>query len=695
MTFLYPLFFLALASLAIPIIIHLFRFQKLKKVRFSDISFLRRALTESQRRSRLRHWLLLALRLTALALLVTAFAFPVKKGGNLVSGRTKVFVYLDNSLSMEASSGTGTLLDAAREKAEALMKAFGEAARFHVWSSSPLAGGGRETSLQDALNQVASIPAGGPSKNLSSVVRRVQQEISSRPEDKAGNIVVFISDFQKHVSDFQTIAWAEGTPEKWLWVPVQPRHRMNVTVDSAWVQPAFPGPNQAVNLRFRLRNYGKESADEVPVEIFVNGEKKSGSMLRIPAGGTTEFAYAVTLPAQDDLGVEFRLEDGAATFDNRFFVCLRSGIRRRVQVWYDDPATPVIQALATEPAFDVTAVPKGQADYFSLSQADVVFLCGIQEWTTGLAAAIKDFVSKGGTAVLFPPAKPGSPEDHQAFQATFGLSWPGIPRNNPGRVRPASADIPFFEGVFEKTDETIQWPQVSVGYITTWPGAEKIMTFSGGEAFWQRLSFGQGHIMACATPLSADASNFTVHGLFVPVILRSVMSSRPLPPLYYAAGRESFSYPLENEAIPNSKAGIQEEPVRWVNVQNPDLIFIPEQVYDAKKVTFFLRQETPPPGIYRLERAGEKLGQLALNAPGPESIPEYFSPEELQEIIQNENWGFTELLTGRPDELAAHIQGQSENGRSRWWPFLLAAACALAAEALFSRTWTWRKMQEA
>ena len=59
MQFIYPLFLLAAAAIAIPIIIHLFYFRRFKKVYFTNVRFLKEVKEETSARSRLRNLLVL------------------------------------------------------------------------------------------------------------------------------------------------------------------------------------------------------------------------------------------------------------------------------------------------------------------------------------------------------------------------------------------------------------------------------------------------------------------------------------------------------------------------------------------------------------------------------------------------------------------------------------------------------------
>ena len=103
MSFLTPLFFVALATLAVPVLIHLTQKERKAVVEFPSLMFLRKIPYESVQRRRIRDWLLLALRLAAIALIVTAFARPFVRGTGLAAapgGARDIVVLLDRSYSM-------------------------------------------------------------------------------------------------------------------------------------------------------------------------------------------------------------------------------------------------------------------------------------------------------------------------------------------------------------------------------------------------------------------------------------------------------------------------------------------------------------------------------------------------------------------------------------------------------------------
>jgi hypothetical protein len=106
MKFVFPEILWALFALIIPIIVHLFNFRKFRKVIFPNVAFLKEVKQETQSKSRIKHWLILATRLLALAAIIFAFAQPYLplKGSTASVGDKVVSIYIDNSFSMEAEN---------------------------------------------------------------------------------------------------------------------------------------------------------------------------------------------------------------------------------------------------------------------------------------------------------------------------------------------------------------------------------------------------------------------------------------------------------------------------------------------------------------------------------------------------------------------------------------------------------------
>jgi hypothetical protein len=78
MNFVNPLFLIAGMAAAIPILLHLIKREHARKIEFPTLMFLRRISRKTIRYQKLRHLLLLLLRILALVLVVLAFMRPYR-----------------------------------------------------------------------------------------------------------------------------------------------------------------------------------------------------------------------------------------------------------------------------------------------------------------------------------------------------------------------------------------------------------------------------------------------------------------------------------------------------------------------------------------------------------------------------------------------------------------------------------------
>ena len=118
--FLVPAFLIGIATLAIPVIIHLLNKERKEVIRFPSLMFLDRIPYRAIRRQTIRHPLLLALRALAMLLLGAAFARPFLEKATdpaaTTPGGTERVILLDRSYSMGYGSHWSRALAAARSE---------------------------------------------------------------------------------------------------------------------------------------------------------------------------------------------------------------------------------------------------------------------------------------------------------------------------------------------------------------------------------------------------------------------------------------------------------------------------------------------------------------------------------------------------------------------------------------------------
>jgi hypothetical protein len=126
MSFLFPSFLWGLLAISVPIAIHIFNFRRTKKVYFTNVAFLKAVETKTRSIRQIKHWLILAARILAIACLALAFAQPFLPTENRLSvdQRGITSLYLDNSLSMESELNNKRYLDIATSKLSDLLGIF-------------------------------------------------------------------------------------------------------------------------------------------------------------------------------------------------------------------------------------------------------------------------------------------------------------------------------------------------------------------------------------------------------------------------------------------------------------------------------------------------------------------------------------------------------------------------------------------
>src|SRR5262249_30606293 len=125
MTFLHPLLLGGLLLAGIPILLHLIMRQKPKRLPFPALRFLLQRHRTNQRSMRLRHLLLLALRIFLIAAMCLALARPKLFSGMLdwTEGQpVAVVLLIDTSYSMQYTAGGKTRLEEAKVRADEILK---------------------------------------------------------------------------------------------------------------------------------------------------------------------------------------------------------------------------------------------------------------------------------------------------------------------------------------------------------------------------------------------------------------------------------------------------------------------------------------------------------------------------------------------------------------------------------------------
>ena len=150
MGFLAPLWLLAGAAAAVPLLIHLMRRRAGLRIDFPAVRYLVRAEREHSRDLRLRNLLLMILRVAAVLLITLAAAHPIVRMAGGGHARTALAVVLDNSLSTSAVVGGRPVLQQLQSRAREILRRTSASDRVWLVTADGVVHGGGRAAVLDA-----------------------------------------------------------------------------------------------------------------------------------------------------------------------------------------------------------------------------------------------------------------------------------------------------------------------------------------------------------------------------------------------------------------------------------------------------------------------------------------------------------------------------------------------------------------
>ena len=150
MGFLAPLWLLAGAAAAVPLLIHLMRRRAGARIEFPAVRYLVRAEREHSRDLRLRNLLLMILRVAAVLLITLAAARPIIRIAGAGHAPTALAIVLDNSLSTSAVVGGRPVLQGLEARARDIIRRSSSSDRLWLVTADGVVHGGSRSAVLDA-----------------------------------------------------------------------------------------------------------------------------------------------------------------------------------------------------------------------------------------------------------------------------------------------------------------------------------------------------------------------------------------------------------------------------------------------------------------------------------------------------------------------------------------------------------------
>jgi hypothetical protein len=654
MTFLQPWLLAALPLVSLPLIIHLINQRRFQTVQWGGMMFLLAARALSSGYSRLRHWLIMLLRMLAVAGVILAVGRPLSRGWLALAGGGRpdtAIVILDRSPSMQARDPdvVDTKLATGRRQLAASLTTLAPDRCLFLPAG--------EVPLEITPAALADLPAAGPAAAPADIPGMLQAAYDQIKENAAGTAEIWIcSDQRANDWALETGGWS-GLRDAFAKLPQQVRFQLL----------SFPAPavgNLAVRVTdARLQRRGE--ARELVVRVIVTRSDSAGSVepetipVRFEIGGIAT-VVDLELRGREAVLAEHVLPLGrgaaargwgrvsipadADLADNEFYFVFDDPPQRvALVVAEDEQAARVLELAASiPPTKELVArsdlLPRGALGTAAWDEAAVLLWQG--PLPTGRdAQLVEAFGARGGCVIFFPPEHPGS-------ERFAGVSW----GEWSGHAEPLEPEQ-------WRTDQdllgnTLSGGALPVGELEVRRTCRLVGEFvplaslAGGLPLFARTAEDSG-IYWCTTLPTPRDSSLAGEGIVLYAVVQRAIDRGLLPLL----GARQLDAGAESAAAARGAAG----EAAWERLAGPEATLSTEVGLQ--------------PGVYS---ASGRL--VAVNRPAAEDAAAIISDERIDGLFRGLSY--------------ARISGQAGAGESVvqeiWRAFLIAMLVALVLEGILS-----------
>jgi hypothetical protein len=672
MQFLFPYFLLALAALAVPIIIHLFNFRRYKTVYFSNVQFLKEVKEETSSRSRLKHLLVLAARLLALAFLVFAFAQPYipNKHSGATTGRKYVSIYIDNSFSMNAVSDGRSLFDKAKLAGKEIAGNYSADDQFQLLSNDFEGKHQRLVGKEEFISTIDELEISPAVRNLSEITKR-QKDALSRENGK-NQIAYLLSDFQKNMGSLNI-----DSAVAYNLVPLASDAQANVYIDTVWFNEPVQLLNQQTQLIVKISNGGEKAAENNRIVLKLNNQTKTMADFSVEPNSFIYDTMTFVLNQANWNQAELQIQDFPITYDDNYFIAFNVIEKIKVLAVSESKSNQFLDALfKDQPEFDYTSTLAFAFDANALKGNQLMILDNLKAISSSLAASINAYVTEGGAVAVFPADK-CDVESYNRFFNNLQANSINSFSETPQDLASINLQQNIFKDVFERIPENMNLPRAKKYYQFTRSTAsneEAILSLKDGSSFLSRYPHGNGSLYISGSPLDQKFSDLPVHAIFVPMLYKMAVLNIHSGNISYFIG--------DKTRIEVSSQKFSGEKVYKIKGDNVE--FIPEQMAVGNKMLLGLNEQIKKSGFYKVGlESSDSTNLLALNFDRKESDMKFQNASQLKEQYPQGN---VNVVNGANAEVASVVK-ELDRGTALWKWCLLLTLLFLGIEIALLRFW--------
>ena len=645
-----------LLAALIPLIIHLSRSRRTKKMRFSTTRFFTEQFLRSYRMSKLRELLLLACRMALfafLALALTGILYTPRGTSALAgSGPRTVVLVLDDSASMGYKENGVPLFRRAQEAATTILHGLSSQDRVSVVLAGWRAGGPEvlfpepTADLDEVRRAVDKAKAGSLGTDLSGAIARAE-EVAATSRDEGRSVSVYvISDLQESGWDVPTspTARSASSDTSFIFVGVRPR---KPPVNRAVTAVRYAATRPRVGVPFAVRPLlalGADDGKDASVRLYLDGAKVGEQKAeRLPGGKWASPRFYHTFTTGGWHAGYAETDDDALDADNRRYFAIEvpqttetvpvlavNGAPSSVN--HEDELFFLRLALTAapegqRPPFQINAIAPAELAGIEVGKYPLVVLANVERLPEASVEKLEEYVDGGGKLLIFLGDK--------VNQGFYNATLAGANRRHggllPATIKGARKEPVGFIGALNYEHRALaafQEPKLGtlLGPGLTFdalrleaPAQTVLMKASSGAPLLCEKLYGKGKVLLFASSCRRGWSDFPIRPAF-PLWARFIAEYLTQTPLSLQTSHRT------GEAIrltpPRDESGSL-----WVRKPDGSKAIAPRASDGSGAFEF---ADTHTPGVYTLLRSDQetRLGMFAVNLETYESDLAYLDEEQ-------------------------------------------------------------------
>ena len=583
--------------LIIPILVHLFQLQKFVKTPFTNVAFLQKIKLETRKSANIKKWLILATRMLVFLSILLSFSQPYL-GTKNTNKKQDIFIYLDNSLSLNTKGKRGDLLKIATQD---IIKFAPTDKRYTLQTNNKFY---TNINYDNLKKKLLSLKNTSKTTTITTVI--FKKIVNQNKETKTLNESILISDFQNtYANNFTNVTPLYST------VKLQSSVKNNLSIDSLYVKDKnFENTTIAVN----IKNEGKAKKN-IPIAIYSKNKLISKQTISIKKNETKEVLFNCKDKALI-LGKVTITYNDTFKFDNTFYYSQNK--KDKIRVLSIGNPSNFLPKIYSNNEFNYQNKKLKKVNYNKISNQDLIILNELKVIPNTLINRLISFSNKGGNIVII-PNKNSEITNYNSFLNKLGKISLKSKIKDTLNITSINFSHPIFKNVFLKKIENFQYPKVNSYFPISSNNEQSILTFQNTLPFVTQIKSNIGNLFLFSSTLSKNNSNFLKSPLIVPLFYNFGTMSKKTPKLYYR---------LDQDHEIDVSVKLNKEGVLSLRGRNLNII-LPQQSYQSK-ISIEIKDHLTNAGFYHVTHKKDTLQTLAFNNPKSESSLQFFDPNTLK-----------------------------------------------------------------